>query len=253
MPIELRGNYLSILKSVHRERVPRTYVEIGLFTGDSFSLARRQTLAVGIDPAPRFRHRLPKRAKVYETTSDEFFADHDLRKLLGGPVDVAFIDGMHHFEFALRDFRNLERHAASASVILVHDCYPPSPEWTSREPRPGPWAGDVWRLLACLEKYRPDLRVVLAPASPSGLGIVGGLDPDNRELFERYDEIVEETMSLAFTDYEPSNVVPPNWSSAAHLFPGPYRRRGVLEGTSYRVRRLSRRTPARSLVKWARR
>jgi len=249
VPIELRGSYLSILKSMHRERVPRTYVEIGIFDGNSFALAAGRTRAVGIDPAPQLRHRLPKRSQVYETTSDEFFAEHDLGAILGGPVDVAFIDGMHLFEVALRDFRNLERHAAPTSVILVHDCYPPSPDWASREPRPAAWSGDVWRLLPCLAEYRPDLRVALAPANPSGLGIVGGLDPDNRVLFDRYDEIVEKMMTLAFADFEPDHIVAPKWAAAEHLFPGPYRRRGVVEGATYRARRLLRGTPAVSLAK----
>ena len=34
-----------------------------------------------------------------------------------GTFDLAFIDGMHHFEFALRDFANLERHCAPGSTM----------------------------------------------------------------------------------------------------------------------------------------
>ena len=48
-------------------------------------------------------------------TSDDFFASHDLAQVLGGrPVDLAYIDGMHQFEFALRDFMNLERYVGPA-------------------------------------------------------------------------------------------------------------------------------------------
>jgi hypothetical protein len=31
---------------------------------------------------------------------------------------------MHHFEFALRDFANTERHCTPQSTILIHDTYP---------------------------------------------------------------------------------------------------------------------------------
>ena len=57
-------------------------------------------------------------------TSDEFFAEHDLRELLGGPVELAFIDGLHLFEQVLRDFVNLERCSTAHTVIILHDCLP---------------------------------------------------------------------------------------------------------------------------------
>ena len=50
-------------------------------------------------------------------------------------MDFAFIDGMHLFEFALRDFMNLERHCTPQSVIMVHDCYPTEREHAEREPQ----------------------------------------------------------------------------------------------------------------------
>ena len=49
---------------------------------------------------------------LFPQTSDEFFARNDVGAELGGlPVDLAFIDGMHHFEFALRDCRFGKRRA----------------------------------------------------------------------------------------------------------------------------------------------
>ena len=38
---------------------------------------------------------------------------------LGGlPIDLAIIDGMHQFEFALRDFINIEKHSSPQSTNL---------------------------------------------------------------------------------------------------------------------------------------
>src|SRR5256885_12302956 len=64
--------------------------------------------------------RRPPRSTLFPyTTLFRSFAEHDLSKELGGrPVDLAFIDGMHLFEFALRDFVNLERYCAPGSTIL---------------------------------------------------------------------------------------------------------------------------------------
>ena len=81
-------------------------MEIGIFQGESLRLATSATVIVGIDPDPKIGCVLGPQMKVFKTTSDEFFATHDLRAELGDrSVDLAFIDGMHRFEFAMRDFR----------------------------------------------------------------------------------------------------------------------------------------------------
>ena len=39
-------------------------------------------------------------------------------------VDLVFIDGLHLFEFALRDFFNAEAWCSRTSTIVLHDCVP---------------------------------------------------------------------------------------------------------------------------------
>lgn len=110
-------------------------------------------------------------------TSDDFFAGKDLSVELGHRrVDLAFIDGMHQFEFAMRDFAHLERHCSSESVILIHDCYPVDAESAGREPRSSRWSGDVW-LHRTVEEIRPDLKIQTIATAPTGLAVIQNLDP----------------------------------------------------------------------------
>jgi hypothetical protein len=114
-----------VLKRIHELLKPRTYIEIGVATGDSIRLAAPETLAIGINPAAEIAFSLPGNVRIFRETSDAFFERADAQAQLGGrPLDLAFIDGMHHFEFALRDFMHLERLSARGATILIHDCFP---------------------------------------------------------------------------------------------------------------------------------
>src|SRR5690606_25190786 len=92
-------DYLTVLSRLHEHLRPRTYVEIGVFRGKSMQLVRPETTAIGVDPEPRLDAPLPPNARLFVETSDAFF-ERDVRAELGGlPVDFAFIDGMHRFEY----------------------------------------------------------------------------------------------------------------------------------------------------------
>jgi hypothetical protein len=96
-------NYIDLLGRIHRQLAPKTYVEIGVSRGRSFRQVLPETLAVGIDPTLSMLQPVNRAANVFALESDEFFEKKDLRAVLNGrPVDLAFIDGMHLFEFALR-------------------------------------------------------------------------------------------------------------------------------------------------------
>jgi len=192
--------YYDLLARIHRDLLPRTYVEVGVRNGESLRLCLPGTMKVGIDPAVDLRYPFePRTTVVFDTTSDAFFAEHDVRTVLGGrPVDLAFIDGMHMFEYALRDFINLERACEPDSVILIHDCLPIDEVTSARERTTAVWTGDVWKLVLVLKRVRPDLRVVTSDVGPSGLGIVTNLDPASTALRDQLDELVIEYTSLGF-------------------------------------------------------
>ncbi len=216
-------DYFQVLARIHEHLKPATYLEIGIDQGRSFEIVRPETLALGVDPSPRLQKPLEARQRVFSQTSDEFFEQCDVISELGGKtLDLAFIDGMHHFEFALRDFINVEKYCSADSVILIHDVYPIDATSAARERASQFWSGDIWRLILILKKYRPDLTVNVIAARPTGLGIVQNLDPRSRVLAERQHEIIDEFLALDISVLDGRkdkmlNRFPNDWTSIARL------------------------------------
>ena len=192
-------DYFHVLARIHRHLRPRTYLEIGVSRGESLACVLPQTQVLGIDPAPNLARPPPANVRIYRETSDDFFARYVPSAELGGqPVELAFIDGMHHFEYALRDFINVERACCGSSVILMHDCYPLDERTARREQVTGFWSGDIWRLMLLLRTHRPDLVVHTIATPPTGLGIVLNPDPTSQLLAERADELIGEYLAKDF-------------------------------------------------------
>ncbi len=199
------------LRRLHERARPRNYLEIGVSDGRSLALSR--VPSIGVDPA--FKVTQPQRLDVHlvKQTSDDFFARPDpilhlrsgrnpLRNLRRGrapfahyrggtTIDLAFIDGLHLFEFALRDFMNVERFARWSSVIVFDDMLPRNVDEAARDRHTGAWTGDVFKVIPVLRQYRPDLTLVLVDTRPTGVLVVFGADPTNRALTAHYDEIIE--------------------------------------------------------------
>jgi hypothetical protein len=196
-------DYFAVLGRIHRHLRPATYLEIGVAGGESLAQALPQTNVIGVDPAPRLPGPLPPRQQLFSTTSDDFFAQQDVCRAFGGrTVDLAFIDGMHRFEFALRDFINIERACSPNSVILMHDCYPLDARTAQRERETGFWSGDIWRLVVLLREQRPELVVRTIATPPTGLGIVLNPDPASRLLGERCEALVQQYLGRDFGELE---------------------------------------------------
>jgi hypothetical protein len=222
--LELPGeDYLRVLARVHAYLRPATYLEIGVARGDSFRLPRAPTRAIGIDPAPRVPYRLAAHQKLFAQTSDEFFASHDVIAELGGQrLEMAFIDGMHHFEFALRDFANLESLCAPRAVIFIHDCHPLDARSSAREQSTRFWSGDVWRLIVLLKRHRPDLEIHTLATPPTGLGMITRLSPASRFTDEQLAALTAEGLALDFAAIaarksEALNVFPNDWAKLRAL------------------------------------
>lgn len=184
--------YRDVLAKIHRMLRPSTYLEIGVETGGTLTLATTALVAVGVDPVlDLIQGKLPPSARTYGLTSDDFFSRETRKSVFGTrPLDLAFIDGMHWFEFALRDFVNIERWASPHTVVLVHDCLPVTAAAARRERVSSFWVGDTWKVLDALLDGRPDLEISVVPTPPSGLVVIRRLDPTSTVLASRMPEIV---------------------------------------------------------------
>ena len=216
------STYYGLLRRAHETVQPERYLEIGVHEGHSLSFVRPGTRVVGVDPEPKVETP-PDNTVIVPTTSDDFFADPELVGLLGGPIDLAFVDGLHLHEQTLRDVANVERHSHPDGIIMIHDCLPIDAKTASRDRTTVVWSGDVWKVVVALRRHRPDLTVTTVDVEPTGLAIVSGLDPDNTILHDHYDAIIEELAGLEFDDLETVGrdemlgVVPGNWDQVEPL------------------------------------
>jgi hypothetical protein len=182
-------HYYRFLAELHRRLEPRAYLEIGVRNGGS--LAQAHCRSVAVDPAYAITAELDVDVALFRTTSDAYFAGPDPLGPTGGrPFDLTFIDGLHLFEFALRDFMHAERHSTRRGVIVLDDVLPRSIDEAARQRHTDGWTGDVYGMVEVLAEFRPDLVVVPVDTTPTGLLLVMGLDPTDTTLSDHFDEIL---------------------------------------------------------------
>lgn len=163
------------LAQLHDLLQPRGYLEIGVQHGTSLALAKCP--AIGVDPAPMLQGHFKDTTLVKET-SDEFFSSPERIEWWGHPIDLAFIDGMHLYEYALRDFENIEQYANERTVVVFDDVLPRNQHEAAREQCPGDWTGDVWKVPRLIQANRTRLKVHWANTQPTGTAVVYGFQPD---------------------------------------------------------------------------
>jgi hypothetical protein len=212
------ADYYDALALAHEVVRPAVYLEIGVHHGDSLRLAHAGTLAIGVDPEMDLRFDVVARAHLFHETSDEFFAQHADDVFAGAPIDLAFVDGLHHWEQTLRDFAHVERHSHPGGCALIHDCLPIDAETSTREHTTLVWSGDVWKVAVWLRRHRPDLTVTTVDVAPTGLAVVTGLDPGRTPPGSALEELDADLGRLGYDDVAESlpeilNVVPGTRSS----------------------------------------
>ncbi|WP_406154425.1 class I SAM-dependent methyltransferase [Streptomyces sp. NBC_01023] len=245
------------LQRLHAVLKPRTYLEIG--TNDGRSLALSRVPSIAVDPAPKIRTQLHCDLQLITATSDTFFAGRqpmghlmscrnplrNMRKgrpLLGAytganQVDLAFIDGMHLFEYALRDFINTERFTGWSSVVVLDDMLPRNNAEALRDRAvpSGPWTGDVYKFIPVVARHRPDLITVQVDTQPTGVFLVFGMDRSNTALKDGYDGIIQEWLTpdpqkVPEALLERVEAVEPEALLGSRIWPTLARRRGRTAG-----------------------
>ena len=196
--------YLQFLRRLHQRVQPDWYLEVGTARGRSLGFVACNAIAID----PRFRLAEPtlgaKPVQVLlQMTSDAAFAGPVMARL-DPRFDLAFLDGMHRFEVLLRDLINTERHMAPNGMIVLHDTAPYTARMTGRDALPGPWTGDVWKLLPILAEHRPDLRVDHLDCAHTGLTLIRGPWGGCDALDRHHDAIVERYAPLDLATWGPA-------------------------------------------------
>jgi hypothetical protein len=99
----------------------RRYLEIGVENGNTFFAVDIEE-KTAVDPNLLFdaSSRSDCRTHIYKLPSDVYFVKHPPIQ----PFDIVFIDGLHNFDQALRDFLNTLAHLHDRSVVVLDDVWP---------------------------------------------------------------------------------------------------------------------------------
>jgi hypothetical protein len=174
-----------LLQGLHEKIRPRTYLEIGIRTGRSMVLSRCRS--IGVDPLFKIDNPIHCDVQLIKATSDDFFSgENPLAHFEGVPVDLAFIDGMHLSDFALRDFIHIEPFMADTGVVVLDDVLPRNGLEAARDRKTEPWTGDVYKVVEILRRRRSDLVVLLVNTAPTGTAVVVGVDQASAILKDAY-------------------------------------------------------------------
>ena len=195
-PVHHGIDYLDFIRLLHEKLSPRGYLEIGTLSGLTLTEAKCKSIAIDVKfQLDRDVVGEKPACLLYQMTSDDFFSDVDIDSL-GVSLDLIFLDGMHHYEFLLRDFCNAERRCSPSSIIIIHDCLPTDTHIARRTQDdmtlasdssfPFWWAGDVWKAVYMLLEERPDLKIEFLDLPPTGIVVISNVNPNGKLSSNKY-------------------------------------------------------------------
>ena len=187
---------LHVLQNLVKHKKLNNYFEIGVFNGHIL-FKIKTTFKVAVDPNFKFDF-LRKLGKsiinpynltnqYYKVTSDVFFKEYAGKTFVKNKIELSLIDGMHEYEFVVRDIENTLHYMLDHGVIIIHDCNPATAQaevrfedWNGE----GAWNGNVWKAIVHLRSLRTDLNVFVLDCD-HGLGIITKDKPEDKLNFSK--------------------------------------------------------------------
>lgn len=202
--------YQNVIERIHNDFFPENYLEIGTLTGQTLKLSKCPSIA--IDPKFQISSDVigeKEFCSFYQMPSDLFFDKFNPIKILKSPIHFSFLDGLHHAEFLLRDFLNVEKYSRHDALVAIHDCLPLELPMASRVPgekaetpeRQGWWTGDVWKTIVVLKLKRPDLKIRAYNSQDTGLILISNLFPSASITPEFYGSMLSEIHKLSLSEF----------------------------------------------------
>ena len=203
-------NRITLIQSLMKQKGLKNYLEIGVFNGHVF-FRIESTFKIAVDPEFKFDalRKIGKTIinpynlfnKYFSKTSDDFFAQDAGHLFAQNKINIALVDGMHEYAYALRDVENILNYLSDDGVIIMHDCNPATKEagrtyeeWKAMGSS-GQWNGDVWKAIVHLRTLRKDIDVFVLDCD-YGLGIITKRKPENSLSFS-----LQQINSFTYEDF----------------------------------------------------
>jgi hypothetical protein len=171
-------NRLDILNTIAEKIKAKSYLEIGVFTGNVFNHINIPKKC-GVDPNPEC-------VATIHTTSDIFFENNK------ETFDLIFIDGLHTEEQVYKDILNSLNVLNNNGYIVCHDMLPTTKIMQEVPRKQDEWTGDVWKSWVKLRASRSDLFMCVVDTD-YGCGIIRN---GKQSTISVHDELTYENFEL---------------------------------------------------------
>jgi hypothetical protein len=155
--------HVNFISDLSRILKVNNYAEIGIYEGETFlKVFAAHKFAIDIsENALTFIPNQENITKICGTSEDfaHFLNDKSVK------LDLVFIDANHDYREVVKDFSNLLPYLSKKAVVLLHDTYPGSIEYS--DPK---YCGDAYLSISVLSKRYKDWSFITIPIHP-GLSI----------------------------------------------------------------------------------
>ena len=146
-----------IAYGLHKAGFLKRYLELGIRKGFCFNVVAPLSIeAYAVDTRNYYKHIKQNKNLVWKhMRTDEFLKNHDSKR----KFDLVFIDADHSCKASLNDFELVLPLVNDNGIILLHDTYPPSEEFTSSD-----YCSDVYKTAEYIRNnFNKECEIVTLP------------------------------------------------------------------------------------------